>query len=434
VTFELKGGGWKSGKGLKMKKDNVIRFAQFREKEKQVRKTVSLNVGKKGRVYNRGGRLWIDFHYLGQRVRESSGLEYTHQNQLLVRKKLDLILAEIENEVFEFAKRFPHSRQKDKFTELEGRLATKDPQDVIFGDYVQKWRMAMEPGMSESQIRDYSSILNHHLLPYFGQRPFSEINPVLLKKFIAALKGKKLTSGKNLSAKRIHNVMIPLRVIVKDAIVEYGWKDFPNPFAGVKLPKPSKTRVFPFSYREWKQLREFIPAWYRPYFEFSVQTGLRPSEQVALKWKAIGREHIHVELSRVRNKEKAELKTEDSRRSIAIRPTMAKVLKDQKKLTANFHSSYVFINTQGRPILQEKLRELWVSAMKKSGLKYRRMYETRHTFASWALAAGESPEWIARTLGHVDTWMVYKTYGRYIPNLKWQDGSAFEKQFSEKIN
>jgi len=80
-----------------------------------------------------------------------------------------------------------------------------------------------------------------------GQRPFSEIKPVLLKKFIAALKGKKLTSGKNLSAKRIHNVMIPLRVIVKDAIVEYGWKDFPNPFAGVKLPKPSKTRVFPFS-------------------------------------------------------------------------------------------------------------------------------------------------------------------------------------------
>ena len=113
---------------------------------------------------------------------------------------------------------------------------------------------------------------------------------------------------------------------------------------------------------------------------------------------------------------------------------MAKVLKDQKKLTANFHSSYVFINTQGRPILQEKLRELWVRAMKKSGLKYRRMYEIRHTFASWALAAGESPEWVARTLGHVDTSMVYKTYGRYIPNLKWQDGSAFEKQFSEKIN
>lgn len=57
------------------------------------------------------------------------------------------------------------------------------------------------------------------------------------------------------------------------------------------------------------------------------------------------------------------------------------------------------------------------------------MYETRHTFASWALGAGESPEWVARTLGHVDTTMVYKVYGRYIPNLTRQDGSAFERLY-----
>ena len=81
---------------------------------------------------------------------------------------------------------------------------------------------------------------------------------------------------------------------------------------------------------------------------------------------------------------------------------------------------------EGKPILQDKLRELWMRAMKKSQLPYRRMYETRHTFASWALAVGESPEWVARTLGHVNTSMIYKTYGRYIPNLTRQDGSALE--------
>jgi integrase len=72
--------------------------------------------------------------------------------------------------------------------------------------------------------------------------------------------------------------------------------------------------------------------------------------------------------------------------------------------------------------------------MKKSGLSYRRMYETRHTFASWALALGETPEWVARTLGHVDTSMVYRTYGRYIPNLTKLDGSAFESRFSGPEN
>lgn len=62
-------------------------------------------------------------------------------------------------------------------------------------------------------------------------------------------------------------------------------------------------------------------------------------------------------------------------------------------------------------------------------MKYRRMYETRHTFVSWALAARETPEWVARTLGHVDTSMVYRTYGRYIPNLTRKDGSDFEGQW-----
>ena len=80
------------------------------------------------------------------------------------------------------------------------------------------------------------------------------------------------------------------------------------------------------------------------------------------------------------------------------------------------------------------LRELWARAMAKSGLKHRRMYETRHTFASWALGSGELPEWVARTLGHVDTSMVYRTYGRYIPNLTRHDGSAFEQLYSESTN
>ena len=65
------------------------------------------------------------------------------------------------------------------------------------------------------------------------------------------------------------------------------------------------------------------------------------------------------------------------------------------------------------------------------GMGYRRMYETRHMFASWALDAGESPEWVARTLGHADTSMVYRIYGRYIPNLTRKDGSAFERQYAE---
>jgi len=129
--------------------------------------------------------------------------------------------------------------------------------------------------------------------------------------------------------------------------------------------------------------------------------------------------------------EKTDLKTEESRRRIKLRPSIRKLLDRQRRLIERFNSLYFFINTQGWLILQDKLRELWERVIKKSEIQYRRMYETRHTFASWALASGEMPEWVARTLGHVDTSMIYKTYSRYIPNLTKLDGSEFEKQYTE---
>jgi integrase len=413
--------------------EKVIEFPNNRVQNKKIRKKKQLNKGKKGRVYNRGKKLWVDFHYLNKRIREPSGLKDTHPNRIKLRKQLDLVIAEIENNVFDFGKRFPHSKKKKLITNVIKSISYVDSKDVLFGDYVKRWWNDIKPGMSHGQVRDYNSILTVHLIPYFAQTHFSDFNSVLIKKFVACLKNRKNQFSKPISAKRIHNIMIPLRVIVRDAFDEHGWKNFSDIFKNLKLPKVKKYRVFPFNYKEWETLMDFMPKWYKPYFEFFVQTGLRPSEQVALKWSAIDEEFIHIELSRVRNKEKDELKTSGSHRSISLTATLLQTLKAQKELTKNFKSPYVFLNTQGRPILQDKLRELWIRTMQKSKLLHRRMYDTRHTFASWALAAGESPEWVARTLGHVNTSMVYKTYGRYIPNLRRKDGSSFEKQFTKEV-
>ena len=41
------------------------------------------------------------------------------------------------------------------------------------------------------------------------------------------------------------------------------------------------------------------------------------------------------------------------------------------------------------------------------------------------------PEWVARTLGHVNTSMIYKTYSRYIANLSHNDGTALERLYLE---
>ena len=426
---------FKSGRSrLGINANSVVKLADFQELKIVSKRRDFLNKGRKGSVYARNDKLWVDFRYAGERVREPAGLNDTKENRLVLRKKLDLIMAEIENGIFVFSDRFPASKRKAHFSKIEGRQLREEPNQVLFGKYYEKWWKGLSPGMSESQRRDYESILNFHLLPFFRDICFSGISSVLMKEFLAKLKSSKNRHGNQLSAKRIQNIMIPMRVIYKDAIAEYGWADLRSPFLGLKLPKAKRIRLQPFDFEEWKTIIKFMNPWYRPYFEFTVQTGLRPSEQVALKWSAIDSQFIHIELSRVRNREKSELKSEGSRRRIEIRTSIKKVLDTQRDLTATFNSPYVFVNMEGRPILQDKLRELWMRVIQKSGVPYRRMYETRHTFASWALGAKESPEWVARMLGHVDTSMVYRIYGRYIPNLTRKDGTAFEFQYDQMVS
>jgi len=418
-----------------MNQAQVIEFPLNRREERSPRKRDRLNARKSGRVYSRDGKLWVDFYYRGERVRERTGLADTQDNRDLARRQLDLIVAEIATGTFEFARRFPHSARGDHFTRLEGRAVKRKPSNVVVGEQAQEWLREKGPKMSASAKRDSSSTLQCHILPRWGRLPFSELTGEQLQKEVDDLGKERNRYGEPLSGKRIRNILIPLRAIVKYARKKYGWSEaeFPDPFRDIDLPKIRRRRVLPFSYDEWAALTKCLPRWYRPYFAFAVQTGLRPSEQVALKWTAIDEEFIHIELSRVRNQEKPDLKTAGSVRSLEIRPSMRKILDEQRELTKRFESEYVFVNTEGRPVRQEEVGEVWQRAIAKSGLAYRRPYETRHTFASRALAAGESPGWVASTLGHVDTAMVYRTYGRYIPNLTRRDGSAFEREYDEAM-
>ena len=50
------------------------------------------------------------------------------------------------------------------------------------------------------------------------------------------------------------------------------------------------------------------------------------------------------------------------------------------------------------------------------------MYQTRRTFATLMLGAGESPAWVAQQLGHTSAEMVFRRYAKFVPNLTRQDG------------
>lgn len=56
----------------------------------------------------------------------------------------------------------------------------------------------------------------------------------------------------------------------------------------------------------------------------------------------------------------------------------------------------------------------WNTMLKKAGIRHRKAYESRHTFACWALSAGANPNFVANQMGHASAQMIYNVYGKWM--------------------
>ncbi|MFH1638783.1 MAG: site-specific integrase [Chloroflexota bacterium] len=106
-----------------------------------------------------------------------------------------------------------------------------------------------------------------------------------------------------------------------------------------------------------------------------------------------------------------------SRRDIRFSPEIHEVLRAQLAIYEKFNGEYFFCDENGGDILPASLRKrVWVRALKKVNMPFREMKQTRHSFATIALSCGESPLWVAKTMGHRDTDMIIRVYGKYVEN------------------
>jgi integrase len=163
-------------------------------------------------------------------------------------------------------------------------------------------------------------------------------------------------------------------------------------------------------------------------------TGMRTGEVHGLKWRWVDFERrlILVRESIVLGEED-DLKTEGSMRDIQMNQMVYDALAALRR-AATEDSVYVFGNRAGKPIDNKNfITRIWNPLLRHLGLALRRPYQMRHTAATLWLAAGESPEWIARQLGHTSTEMLFRVYSRYVPNLTRQDGSAFERLLRQHL-
>jgi len=88
-------------------------------------------------------------------------------------------------------------------------------------------------------------------------------------------------------------------------------------------------------------------------------------------------------------------------------------IEDQK--TFVFNASLDSVNGRsGAYYSTESPGQIWNSALRRAGLRHRKAYQFRHTFAGWSLSEGANPNYVAAQMGHSDAQMVYRVYGAWM--------------------
>ncbi|MBK5942681.1 site-specific integrase [Halorhodospira halophila] len=397
-------------------------------------------------VRERKGYLFFDFRYKGVRCREYTRLKDTRANRKRMEQVLRKIEAEIELGTFDYAAYFPSSPRANKFAAASqesassvqavtaGRTAEAGEETPTFSTFVEEWLHQYEVTWKPSYQDKVRDILNKHLLPAFGQKRVGDFTKGELLDYRAKLaKAPSDSQRRALSPSRVNQVMALLRQILAEAADRY---EVTNPAEAIKPLRQGRTEIDPLSLEEVKRFLETVDATYREYFLVRFFTGLRTSEIDGLRWRYVDleRKQIHVRETLVKGRHAESTKTTASERYIDMSSQVEAALRKQYERTGGDERAFVFQSPKGGPIQYNNLsNRVWYPTLEAVGLRRRRPYQTRHTAATLWLASGESPEWIARQMGHSDTKMLFTVYSRYVPNLTRRDGSAIERLLAAEL-
>ncbi|HAT1771546.1 tyrosine-type recombinase/integrase [Legionella pneumophila] len=352
--------------------------------------------------------LRISFYYRGVQCRETLKLEVTPSNIKYAERLRCEILNAIERGTFSYADYFPQSNLARRF----GHVKT----NITIGELLRDFLDQIQATREHSTYIGYKKVCEAHLIPYFGEVALQDLKPAFIREWIRGLR---------VTSKTVSNLLIPLRAIIEQALNDEYIKS--NPLDKIIISKllskqtsKSNFKVDPFNKNEVKAILEATHhEQIRNLFQFAFFTGLRTSELIALEWGDIDLAHGIINVVRaVVKKQIKGTKTIAGKRQVMLLPPAIEALNAQMNYTFEL-GKRVFHNPRTNQPWEtdhQIRRTAWVHTMKKAGIRYRNPYQTRHTYASMMLSSGENIMWVASQMGHVDTEMVMKTYGKWIPD------------------
>lgn len=251
-----------------------------------------------------------------------------------------------------------------------------------------------------STARMYRSWLRNHIVPFWGDKPMTELQPRAVELWLQHLR---------LSPKSKAHVRAMLRILVEFAMWSGVMEISRNPIELVVVKGATKRTRQPRSLtaEDFQKLVEHLDEPFRLMARVAVCFGLRVSELLALKWTDVDwlNRKLHIERAIVMQNVD-EVKTVASRRQMTIDADVLEVLKAWKQSTQfAAESDWVFASPAklGRlPLSYQGFWRVLQNAGKQSGVGSLGTHTFRHTYRSWLDAVGTPIAFQQKLMRHTD--------------------------------
>lgn len=334
------------------------------------------------------------------------------------------------------------ARHEAALHELATKSAPKRSQTVKqYGDW---WLTYHRAGrVKPSTQGDYTYRLQHWIYPTFGQHQLEAVDERAIGLWMADMKARGLSVNTVNGARRLLNMLF-------EHARRSGTLSL-NPVAVVPALKAQygdrTQKCDPWTVEEArKALRALESESVELVVLLGLSLGLRRGEALGLQWGDINLTEGTLRISRTyrlvavyegeQRKNVGQFdtpKTSSSARVLPIPEILEHALRRhavrqarQKQFAGGRwrEQELVITNSVGGPLDPSAVTRQYKAALRRSGVRYIRLHDLRHTSATLALLAGEPIDLVSQALGHTDVRMTKSIYAPNVPNYNAQFGAA----------
>ena len=272
----------------------------------------------------RGQSIQITFMLNGERCREQirCGRKPTATDLRKASELRSSIIREIDLGTFDYRRSFPNSKKAGKFS--------SEPERILIADALDGWLRNHQNKCEYSTLRGYISAIKTYLIPEFGHKGLHDLS----REDVEAWR-----RNVSISHKTINNVLIPLRMVFKEAFEEGVIEN--NVLSRIRNLKQVPREPRPFSEIEVQSILKQLEGECRNIIAFGFETGLRTSELIALEWADVSWKEKTASISKARVHGRLKgPKTSSGYRKVKLSDSAIETLRLQRSL--NQESGVIF--------------------------------------------------------------------------------------------